>query len=65
MKTRTTETREVLTPEETAKRLRLGRNAVYAALAKGEIPSIRIGRKILVSRAVIDRMVAGEAKAAQ
>ncbi len=52
---------ELLTPEEARKRCRLGRNAVYEAIARGEIPSIRLGRKILIPRVALDRMLAGEA----
>lgn len=44
---------------DTGKLLGLGRNAVYAAIARGEIPSIRIGKRILVPKAALDRMLAG------
>jgi excisionase family DNA binding protein len=50
--------REVLTVEEVAKRLGLGRNSAYEGVARGEIPSIRVGRRILVPRVAIDRMLA-------
>jgi excisionase family DNA binding protein len=50
----------VLTVEEVAKLLRLGRTATYEAIRRGEIPSIKIGRKRLVATAVIDRMLLGE-----
>jgi excisionase family DNA binding protein len=51
---------EVLTPDEAAKELRLSRNAIYQAIAKGEVPSVRIGRKILVPRARLEAMLRGE-----
>ena len=38
----------VLTVRETQKLLRLSHNAVYSGIASGAIPSIRVGRKILV-----------------
>jgi excisionase family DNA binding protein len=49
--------KKVLTVEETARILRLGRAAAYAAIASGDIPSIRIGRRILVSRTVLENML--------
>lgn len=52
--------------EEAARVLGLSRNFAYAAVAKGEIPSLKIGRRIVVPRAAIERMVsqAAEPKAA-
>jgi excisionase family DNA binding protein len=40
--------RDVLTVAETAEVLRLGRSSVYKSIQRGEIPAIRIGRRILV-----------------
>lgn len=40
----------VLTVEEAAKLLRIGRGAAYQAVRAGELPSLRIGRRILVPR---------------
>lgn len=51
---------DVLTVEEARKRLRLGRNAMYDALARNEVPNIRIGRKYFVPRIALERMLAGE-----
>lgn len=48
----------VYTVEEVRKVLRLSRNAVYEAIARGKIPHIRIGRKILIPAAALDRMLA-------
>lgn len=47
---------------EAGRRLGIGRNAAYDAAARGEIPMIRIGRRMLVPRAAFDRMLeqAGE-----
>lgn len=44
---------DVLTVEQAAKFLRLGRNAVYDAIGRGEIPHRRIGRAIRLSRAAL------------
>jgi excisionase family DNA binding protein len=40
----------VLSVEEAAALLRLGRNAAYQAIADGTIPALRVGRRLLVSR---------------
>jgi excisionase family DNA binding protein len=48
---------DVLTPEETAKLLRIGRNAAYEAIQRGDIPSVRIGRRILVPKLALQRML--------
>ncbi len=49
--------------EEAAKLLRIGRNQAYDAVANGEIPSIRIGKRILVPRIALERMLAVPSKA--
>jgi excisionase family DNA binding protein len=54
---------DVLTVEEARKRLRIGRNAIYDAIARSEIPSIRLGRKILVPRLAFEAMLRGEGRA--
>ncbi len=43
--------RTVLTVTEVAKLLRIGRNLAYELVARGEIPSRRLGRRILIPRA--------------
>ena len=40
----------LMTVEEVAALLRIGRNGVYAAVADGSFPAIRIGRAIRVPR---------------
>ena len=45
---------------ETAKILGIGKNAVYEAARKGEIPTIRIGGRILVLKGRLDQMLRGE-----
>jgi excisionase family DNA binding protein len=51
--------RLTLTVPEVAALLGLSRNGTYAAIAAGEIPSIRIGRRLLVSKAALGRMLTG------
>lgn len=47
--------RETLTVEEAARCLGIGRSGAYAAARAGEIPVIRVGRRLLVPRAALDR----------
>ncbi len=57
---------KVLTVEETAKELRISRNGAYEAIRRKEIPSIRIGRRIIVPRVALQRLLdnaSGEATA--
>jgi excisionase family DNA binding protein len=47
----------VLTVEETARVLRLGRTACYEAVRAGSIPSVRLGRAIRVPGAALQTML--------
>ncbi len=49
--------RKTLTVEEAAEVLGVGRSTAYQAIQRGEIPSIRIGGRILVLRDRLDRIV--------
>lgn len=51
----------VLTVKEVQTDLRMSRNAVYEAIGRGEIPSIRVGRRILIPKEPYRRMLSGEA----
>jgi len=51
-------TKDTITVEETAKRLGIGRNSAYEATKRGDIPSIRIGRRILVPTKALDNLLA-------
>ena len=44
---------------ETAKILGTGRNQTYAAVKAGEIPSIKVGKRLLVPKQALYRMLAG------
>ena len=50
---------DVLTVDEAARLLRIGRNQVYEAIGRGELPHRRIGRSIRLSRAVLLRWLEG------
>jgi excisionase family DNA binding protein len=45
--------REVLTVEETAKRLGISRNSAYKHVRAGAIPALRLGRRLVVPRAAL------------
>ena len=44
---------------EAGKRLGLSRSLMYEAIRTGQVPSIRIGRRILVPCAALDRLLEG------
>ena len=48
-----------LTIPEAAKVLRIGLTPAYRAAKSGELPTIRLGRRLLVPRAALDRLLAG------
>jgi len=45
---------------EAAKLLRIGKNAAYEAARRGEIPTFKIGKRILVYKAVLVRLMSGD-----
>ncbi len=45
------------TIEEAAAILGIGRNSAYEAAKRGEIPTIRIGRRLLVPVSALDRLL--------
>lgn len=52
-----TNNRLTLTPKEACKLLGLSRGLMYEAIRTGQIPSIRIGRRILIPRAALERLL--------
>jgi excisionase family DNA binding protein len=52
-----TQERLTLTVEEAAAALGISRAFAYEAVRRGEIPSIKIGRRVLVPRAALTRML--------
>lgn len=53
--------RKALTVDEAAYELGISRNVAYAAVRNGEIPSIRIGKRIIIPRAAFEKMLEGAA----
>jgi excisionase family DNA binding protein len=42
---------DVLTVDETAKFLRISRGLAFEAIGRGDLPAVRVGRRLLVPRA--------------
>lgn len=49
----------VYTVEETARLLRIGRSAAYEAVRRGEIPALRLGRRLRVPRRALEELLDG------
>jgi excisionase family DNA binding protein len=49
--------RETVTVEEAAKILGIGRSCAYEAVHRGEIPSLRVGRRFLIPKAQLKRLL--------
>ena len=56
----TTAERATVTVPEAGIILGLSRNGAYDAAKRGEIPTVRIGRKLLVPRQRLERFLNGE-----
>jgi len=50
--------RLTFTVDETRRKLGLSRGLIYQAIHEGQIPSIRIGRRILIPRAALEKLLA-------
>ena len=46
---------EVMSVEQAARYLGIGRNTAYEAIRRGELPATRIGRRLVVVRAALER----------
>lgn len=51
--------RLTLTVEEAASALGISRSFAYEAVSRGDIPCIRIGKRILVPKVALDKMLSG------
>lgn len=49
-----------LTVPEAGKKLGISRNAAYDAAKRGDLPVIKIGKRVLVLREPFERMLRGE-----
>ena len=50
----------VLTIEEAARLLKIGRTCAYEAARRGELPILRMGRRMLVPKAALERLLEGK-----
>lgn len=50
---------QTLSVEQAARILGIGRVSAYQAIQRGELPAIRLGRRIVVPRAALERLLAG------
>jgi excisionase family DNA binding protein len=56
-----TDNRLVLTVSEAAAALGISRAHAYELVARGELPSLRLGRRIVVPRRGLERLLDGDA----
>lgn len=50
---------EVITVDEAARWLRVNRKTIYDAVQRRELPSARLGRRVLLSRTAVEAWLAG------
>jgi len=50
--------RLTLTVKETSELLGLSRNSTYQGILTGEIPHVKVGKRILIPRIALERMLA-------
>ena len=51
--------RQVLSVTEAARILGISRNLAYASVMRGDIPSFKCGKRILISRIAFEKMLSG------
>lgn len=51
--------RRTLTVDEAAAELGVSRSLAYAAVRSGQLPAVRVGRRLLISRAALDALLGG------
>lgn len=55
--------KKTLTVRELSEVLNIGRSTAYEALRSGQIPSVKIGRRLLIPIAALDRFLDAETSA--
>ena len=53
------EDKRVVSVIEASKILGIGKNLCYEAIRRGEIPALRIGKRLLVPKAALERLLSG------
>jgi excisionase family DNA binding protein len=56
-----TESPKTISVEEAARQLGISRSSAYEAIRSGQLPSIKIGRRVLVPVAALERLLSGNA----
>ncbi len=54
--------RATMSVESAAKLLGIARGSMYQAVRRGEVPSVRIGRRIVIPRRALERLLSGESE---
>jgi excisionase family DNA binding protein len=49
--------REILTVDEAAHLMRVGRHAMYEAIRRGEVETLRFGRRLLIKKTTLQRLL--------
>jgi len=52
--------KQTLTVTETARALGIGRASAYEAVRSGALPAIKIGRRLVVPKAALERLLEGQ-----
>jgi len=50
----------VLSVDEAARYLGCDRKLLYSSISSGQLPALKLGRRLFLSRAVLDRMLEGD-----
>jgi excisionase family DNA binding protein len=58
--TKRTQKRRTVTVAEAAEVLGISRNGAYEAAKRGEIPTVKVGRLVLVPKDALDRLLSGD-----
>lgn len=55
--------KRAITVKDAARQLGIGTTLAYKLIANGELPAIRLGRRLVVAQHVIDALIEGPANA--
>lgn len=55
----------LLKPEEAGQRLSVGRSKIYALIASGAVPSVKVGHSVRVPVAALERWIEQQTQASQ
>ena len=55
----------VYTVAQVCRILQLSKNSVYASISRGEIPALRFGKRVVVPKCKLEKLLNGEVKSEQ